>query len=544
VLSLSDQDTFTLDDLPPLPVGSGAFSASSFDWAKAYETLLGIAHDAEALFPPELKGQVDGALAQVREFLGFDLRTDLFEPLGNVHTLYTDSTQALFGLGVGVAIEVDDADRLRTAIDKLLAKLQEEAGRNVSIRRVDREGGEVVMLQFAEGAFSPALCVGDDWLTLGIVPQVVDAFLMRQTGKLPNWEPGDEVRAALGELPDEFTAISVSDPRATYQVLLGLAPFLLGGAQAGLRQSGALPPDFEFPLTVADIPPAELVVQPLFPNVTVVGVDENGVTYTSRSSLAGLPLSGSVDGGTAVATSAVLVALLLPAVQQAREAARRTQSKNNMKQIMLALHNYHDTHNEFPEGTHPNEKLKPEERLSWQSRILPFLEQAALYNQIDFEEGWEDEANEQFLETRIPTYLNPSNPSINVEDSDCAPTHYVGLAGLGKEGPTLPVTSRKAGVFAYDRATKIRDITDGTSNTIAISDATDPGPWGAGGSATIRPLTTKPYINGPDGIGGPHAGGISIGMCDGSVRFLSENIDPEVMEALVTIRGGEVIPAF
>ncbi|REJ96678.1 MAG: DUF1559 domain-containing protein, partial [Planctomycetota bacterium] len=104
--------------------------------------------------------------------------------------------------------------------------------------------------------------------------------------------------------------------------------------------------------------------------------------------------------------------------------------------------------------------------------------------------------------------------------------------------------SEKAVVFAYNRGTRIRDIRDGTSNTIAISDATDPGPWGAGGSATIRPLTEKPYINGPDGIGGPHEGGIQVGMCDGSVRFVSENIDPSVMEALVTINGGEVVSDF
>jgi prepilin-type processing-associated H-X9-DG protein len=99
-------------------------------------------------------------------------------------------------------------------------------------------------------------------------------------------------------------------------------------------------------------------------------------------------------------------------------------------------------------------------------------------------------------------------------------------------------------VFAYNRATRLQDITDGTSNTIAISDGSDPGPWGAGGHATIRALTEKPYINGPDGIGGPHAGGVSVGLCDGSVRFVSENIDPSVLEALVTIRGGESVGSF
>ena len=123
-------------------------------------------------------------------------------------------------------------------------------------------------------------------------------------------------------------------------------------------------------------------------------------------------------------------------------------------------------------------------------------------------------------------------------------TDYVGLAGVGKDGPTLPVTDRKAGVFAYNRATGIRDILDGTSNTVAVAEASDSGRWGVGGKASIRPLTEKPYINGPDGIGGPFAGGCHMLMCDGAVRFVSENIDPSVMEALTTIQGGEVVGEF
>ena len=105
-------------------------------------------------------------------------------------------------------------------------------------------------------------------------------------------------------------------------------------------------------------------------------MDEDGIHYTSRMSLPTLPLLDSGGGAPAVAIG---VALLLPAVQQAREAARRSTSKNNLKQIGLALHNYHDTFKEFPPGTQPNEKLKPEKRLSWEAKILPFLDQAPLF---------------------------------------------------------------------------------------------------------------------------------------------------------------------
>jgi prepilin-type processing-associated H-X9-DG protein len=128
---------------------------------------------------------------------------------------------------------------------------------------------------------------------------------------------------------------------------------------------------------------------------------------------------------------------------------------------------------------------------------------------------------------------------------DFAPTHYVGMAGIGKDAPLLPITSNRAGVFGYNRKTRIQDMTDGTSNTIMISEASkDYGAWGAGGTATIRSLTEKPYINGPDGIGGPFPGGCNVLLGDGSVRFISRGINPSTFEALITIRGGEAINDF
>ena len=242
-----------------------------------------------------------------------------------------------------------------------------------------------------------------------------------------------------------------------------------------------------------------------------------------------------------VVVGAVLLALLLPAVQQARAAARRTQSRNNLKQIALALHNYESVYHGLPLGTYSNEKLKPEERLSWQAAILPFMDQSALHQSINSEEAWDDESNRNASETRIQVYLNPGYPvPVGV-----AETHYVGIAGLGKDAPMLPANSNRAGVFAFNRKTGFRDITDGLSNTMMTSEASGQfGSWIAGGNATIRSLTTKPYINGPDGIGGPYTGGCQIGLADGSVRFVSENIDPVVFERLATMADGQVIGEF
>lgn len=342
---------------------------------------------------------------------------------------------------------------------------------------------------------------------------------------------------AVKHLADR-SSITVGDTRGTWQSVLKIAPAAMVAAEVALKEEGVLPRELELPVTPADIPPAELIARPLFPNVSISVVDENGIHSTTRSSMPGIPLVSGVGEGNSAATAAVGVALLLPAVQSAREAARRAQSTNHLKQLALSLHNYHDAYKSFPAGSYPNEKLKPDERFGWLARVLPFVEQQALYQKLDFEESWDDSANEKAVATRIPIYLNPGYTARN---SDIAETHYVGMAGVGADAPRLPVTHARAGIFGDNRKTRIRDIIDGTSNTIMISEASDKfGSWAQGGNAAYRPITKKPYINGPDGIGGPFRGGCNTAFGDGSVRFMSENVDPSVLEALSTMAGGEL----
>lgn len=131
------------------------------------------------------------------------------------------------------------------------------------------------------------------------------------------------------------------------------------------------------------------------------------------------------------------------------------------------MHNYHDTHNAFPRGTVANPRLKPNERLSWAYSILPFIEQAALYEQIQAGEAWDSADNSLPSSLRIPIFQDPAMP---VDDfSEYGPIHYAGMAGVGKDAPELPKGHERAGVFGYNRETRMRDITDGTSNTIMIT---------------------------------------------------------------------------
>ena len=208
LLALSDQEPISLADLPPLPQGANAFAANSFDWSRLYDALLDVAHGIEKIVPNAGPGTVDNALAHVNEHLGINLRDELFGSLGHVNCAYADSGQVPFGLGFGLALEVKDAARLRKALNSVLDQAQQQAGPNLNVRRIDRSGRELVVLEFGGGGFSPAFHVGEKWLSVGIVPQTVDAFLLRLDGKLPTWEPGSELQVALGEMPEKFTAIT------------------------------------------------------------------------------------------------------------------------------------------------------------------------------------------------------------------------------------------------------------------------------------------------------------------------------------------------
>jgi hypothetical protein len=294
----------------------------------------------------------------------------------------------------------------------------------------------------------------------------------------------------------------------------------------------------EMPFGLEDLPAVEMVTEPMFPNVTVGYATEQGLGSTTRQSVPANPM-GNMSASVGVP---VMIALLLPAVQQAREAARRTQSKNNLKQIALAMHNYHDTFNELPRGTVENDDLEPDERLSWAYSILPYIEQQALYESIDGEAGWEAEENSQAVQIAVPFFQNPSQPGARANPSA---GDYVAMAGVGKDAATLENDDPRAGIFGYNRVCRFRDITDGTSNTIMITDASEPNAsYLAGGRATIRGFSQSPYLNGPDGIGSPHTGTVQMVLADGSVRAVSVNVDETLLEALATKAGAEDVGEF
>lgn len=282
-----------------------------------------------------------------------------------------------------------------------------------------------------------------------------------------------------------------------------------------------------------------------------------------------------------LAIIAILLGLLLPAVQKARQAAQRVKSLNNMKQIALGFHNYHDAQGSFPPGVDAN-------HFSALVRLLPYLEQQALFQQIDLAKPL-DQAPEQVRMTRVPMFISDRDPL--PAPTKFGATNYLFVAG------SKPELKDNDGVFYLQSATKIADILDGTSNTIAVVEDlhgdggkqavdvhrqhvklkandlaglnADSGvkEWENGKSiagdrgaswmdgrflqgtftATRAANDSKPDVNcgGEGGLSGVRSleNNCNVGFMDGSVRAVKTELDLATWKALATRKGGEVIPA-
>ncbi len=289
-----------------------------------------------------------------------------------------------------------------------------------------------------------------------------------------------------------------------------------------------------------------------------------------------------------IAIIGVLVGLLLPAVQSAREAARRMQCGNNLKQIGLALHNYHDSYKKFPSGrTSMVSQIYLGHTTS--TMLLPYLEQGNLQNQMNLGLTFNVRPNYDCASlVKLSMFLCPTNPETDgvnwtgatnpcagsVANEDSARTHYAGVADSlthGRRSASLPggnlslVMPDGDGMFFHNSAVKFGDITDGTSNTLAFGEIVGQGPgtfhccaWHAysdgfgminglnapfRSTASRRPPFTALNMWGGSaftGFASYHPGGVHFVRADGSVTFISQSIAQLTLQALGSRSKGEV----
>jgi type II secretory pathway pseudopilin PulG len=297
----------------------------------------------------------------------------------------------------------------------------------------------------------------------------------------------------------------------------------------------------------------------------------------------------------------ILASLLLPAIQSAREAARRAECSSHIRQIGLALHTYHQAYGSFAPGFISqvtgvwsglgNDGI-PESGPGWSmfAMILPFVEQQNLHNQIDFNRAIGDVTNRNARSMKVPAYRCPSDDwrtpvevwPISLGLNDLAPNSYVCSLGGGNPANAPQYTAMYEeqqfnGMFHRNDPIRISDVLDGTSNTFGVGERSSmfspngwagvvPGsrtvfsPWMAGRrkqvvGATSRPAITTTTVHvrtggpsartgSPGGFWSPHIGGCYFVMMDGSTQFLSVDIDLDVFRSMAARNDGQPITAI
>jgi prepilin-type N-terminal cleavage/methylation domain-containing protein/prepilin-type processing-associated H-X9-DG protein len=299
-----------------------------------------------------------------------------------------------------------------------------------------------------------------------------------------------------------------------------------------------------------------------------------------------------------IAIIAVLIGLLIPAVQKVREAANRIQCENNLKNLGLALHNYHGVNRKFPPGALGPRSGFPQfdsvKHYGLGTALLPYIEQESLFQQYRRDVSWFDPPNQPVVTKQLPVWQCPSAEANRIQDGSlitvtpppvelfigyAACGDYAGMLGVHPElvargvidppGGPRDVAGYYSGVFEMNTTRRIDDILDGTSQTILMAECAGrpqlwqgrkkvPNVWLTGGPWASRNLLWgrgatqdgsafygKCAINCTNDreVYSFHPGGANAVFADGSLQFLTEGMSINVLAALITRAGGEVVPA-
>jgi prepilin-type processing-associated H-X9-DG protein len=545
-----------LFDQPPIgsmaklvyPPGVTDSALVSVDLAKTLDTMLVM-----------LKANDPASAAQFAKYselfkarTGLSLRDDLLAKVGPRMAVFSPTGSSIgnfIGMWfsppeVSVVAEVKDFKGFTTTLDRLMEVVNRElktAGGMVPIQpgQVARPGtsfAEFRKLGDPERGYVMAIPPGFLPTPAGFRPTVI---VDSSRGLVAFGTSPGSTRKALGTLvlngpaekpardPNAVTVAQV-DPTESLPTVLANIPSLVqmigftasqqrpgnflpgGGPPAGLRLQ--IDPDA--------IPTADSLRPFLYPSRFTTIADNASIKITANQAF---PVY--IPQLNAGMEAPVLVALLLPAVQAAREAARRSQCVNNLKQMALAFANFESANNGYPASAITDKKGKP--LLSWRVAILPYIEHQELYNKFKLDEPWDSPNNKALIKEMPTIYACPSRPA----GAEPGMTYYKVFTG---EGTLLQVA----------RPTPIASITDGTSNTIGVVESntsviwTKPEdiPFAVAAGVPAKPLAAI-------GVGSLHPGGFNASFADGSVKFIKLTINPNVLQALITRAGGEVISA-
>jgi hypothetical protein len=493
------------EDFDNIPPDAAVAEVANVD----LEAVINFIIESATLANPNAPKEIEQALQDFEKQMGFNPRRDLAESLGDGWALYTAPDTGLY-TGAVLTVEVEDFEKLTgvlVTIRRLAAAMADIKTSTHTVAGVTIYSA--ILDEFYEfSPVSPSFCLTKKELIVALYPQAIRAHLTRPAGKNLLEVAAVEERVSADQPPLGLVYVD------TKRIVELLYPFMQGGFSAmcnALQDEG-------IDLEPAMLPSAGAILRHVDNSVSTVSVVDDGFVIEQRQQF---------PGGSIGATAAFTIGVTLPAIGTAREEALRAQAANNLKQIGLAFHNYHDTFRGFPRDSYDKDG-KP--LLSWRVHILPYLEAQALYEQFHLDEPWDSEHNKTLIAQMPGVYKSPG--------SEAAAGKTVYLAPVGDNTVMPP---QKAADLAQDEQNKppvglrIATITDGTSNTLMVVEANDPIAQSWTKPADYKVDPNKPIEN----LVGIRRGGFHGLFCDGSVQFISESIDLSVLTALFTRNGGE-----
>lgn len=485
-------------DFAGVPREANFAMATKFDVAAAFDMVCSIAEKVD----PKAQAGTLGGLAAFEQKFGIKLREELLQSLGDAWVVHELPSAPMGPARLVATVSLKDPSKFRAAYRKVMAVLEKQGPAGAGVPSIAKAAGvnqDAYSLSF--GPMMPvglSWCVSDKAIVFALQPQGLSAYLSKPAagGSLADVPA---VAGPLGARPEPTSLVYVNIPALFdqfYPMLSAAGPMIA----AQLSAQG-----IEFDPSI--LPPAETIRKHLLPDVAVVGQTSSGIVFTERTALPGMSVGATGAG--------VGVGLLLPAIQAAREAARRQVSMNNMKQIGLAMHNYNFANKTFPPAYKTDKDDKP--LLSWRVLILPYLGEEKLYKQFKLDEPWDSDHNKQLVAKMPAVYRNPNST----------------VADQGKTNYLTPRGEKTA--FPGAKGMTIADITDGSSNTFLTLEVSDDNAveW-------TKPDDFEYDDSDPlKGLVGLRSGGFLAGLADGSVRFIAATTDTAILVALFTRNGGE-----
>ncbi len=519
-LSMLGGKTLTAESLSPIPDDAGYAVAARIDPSKLWEMLLKFA----GLVEPGAPAMIDQGLNQVGQQTDVNLKDDVVASLGDTWCLYNSPGDGgLIFTGLTVTGTIRDCAKLVAANEKLVAfakqvmamappgapvdALGRPLGRT-TISEAEFRGQKIYFLNFVgeRSPVSPAWCITDSQLVIGLFPQTLKAYLQRQSvggaasavGRKTSLAvtPGVAALFSSGGTP---SFIGYEDTPNTFRFAYPLAQVFAQFVFSGLQQEG-------IDLDISILPNARAIKPHLKPSTFSVQSTSEGIRLeahgTLPSGLEALPLAASV---------------LLPATFTARQAAECAESMNNLKQLSLALLNFEAAEKSFPPAFDSNKDGKP--LLSWRVLMLPYIGEQQLYSQFRLDEPWDSENNKKLIAQMPRIFVAPESKAAAEFK-----TVYLGVRG-------------EKAAFTGVEGVEIRSFTDGTSKTITVVEAND-------NSAVIWTKPDDFAIDTPNpmaSLAGLREGGFLAAFADGHVQMISDAAPANIIKALFTRNGGEVV---